>query len=134
MNVYATYPTLLDRTVPITGGATGIGASLVEYFVAAGSYVGFIDIDDAAGIALASRLSGARHGPRFANADLTDTRAIERAVFEIRAHFGPIGVLLNNAANDCRYSIGRGRPSRGTQGSLSISNTSSSPCRMCSRT
>lgn len=105
MNAFANYPSLLDRTVLITGGATGIGASLVEHFVAAGSRVGFIDIDDAAGVALASRLSGARHGPRFVNADLTDTSAIERAVVEIRTQLGSIGVLLNNAANDRRHSI-----------------------------
>lgn len=105
MSAYAAYPTLRDRTVLITGGATGIGASLVEHFAAAGSRVGFIDIDDAAGLALAARLSGARHGPRYVNADLTDAGAIARAVVEIRTHFGPIGILLNNAANDRRHSI-----------------------------
>ena len=105
MNAFARYPSLLDRTVLITGGATGIGSSLVEHFVAAGCGVGFIDIDESAGVALASRLSSARHGPRFVNADLTDIGAIERGVLEIRAHFGPIGVLLNNAANDRRHSI-----------------------------
>lgn len=76
----------------MTGGATGNGAS------PAGSEVSFIDIDDAAGIASASRLSGARHGPPFVNADLTDNRAIERAVSKIRTHVGPVDVLLNNAA------------------------------------
>jgi FlaA1/EpsC-like NDP-sugar epimerase len=31
---YASYPSLEDRVVLITGGASGIGASFVEHFVA----------------------------------------------------------------------------------------------------
>ncbi|RZI65348.1 MAG: SDR family oxidoreductase, partial [Variovorax sp.] len=38
---FATYPSLVDRTVLITGGATGIGASLVQHFAAQGAKVGF---------------------------------------------------------------------------------------------
>ena len=45
MTAFARYPSLQDRTVLITGGATGIGATLVEEFVAQGARVGFIDID-----------------------------------------------------------------------------------------
>lgn len=102
----ATYPSLVDRTVFITGGATGIGASLVEHFVRQGSKVGFNDIDAAAGAALAKALvAGARHAPRFVVADLTDIAALRRAIAEVRAAFGPITVLVNNAANDMRHAI-----------------------------
>src|SRR5262245_66640192 len=102
MSAFASYPSLIDRTVLVTGGATGIGASLVEHFVAAGACVGFIDIETEAGTALASRLSGARHASRFVDADLTDTGAIEQAIAVVRSQSGPIGVLYNNAANDRR--------------------------------
>ena len=106
MSNYATYPSLVDRTVFITGGATGIGASLVEHFVLQGSRVGFNDIDAAAGAALAKALAaGARHAPRFVVADLTDIAALRRAIAEVRAAFGPITVLVNNAANDMRHAI-----------------------------
>jgi len=106
MTTYATYPSLVDRTVFITGGATGIGASLVEHFVRQGSKVGFNDIDAAAGAALAKALAaGARHVPRFVVADLTDIAALRRAIAEVRAAFGPITVLVNNAANDMRHAI-----------------------------
>ena len=37
---YATYPSLLDRSVFITGGADGIGRALVEQFARQGSRVG----------------------------------------------------------------------------------------------
>ena len=106
MTTSATYPSLVDRTVFITGGATGIGASLVEHFVQQGSKVGFNDIDAAAGAVLADRLrAGARHAPRFVVADLTDIAALRRAIADVRAAFGPITVLVNNAANDMRHAI-----------------------------
>ena len=105
MRPFAVYPSLLDRPVLITGGATGIGASLVEHFAAQGARVGFIDIDVAAGAALAERLSVTRTAPFFIECDITDTDALRRAIDSVRERFGPITVLLNNAANDQRHSI-----------------------------
>ena len=58
--IHARYPSLEGRNVLLTGGATGIGASLVEAFAAQGARVAFIDIDADAGAALADRLSVAR--------------------------------------------------------------------------
>ena len=101
----AHYPSLQDRAVLVTGGATGIGATLVESFAAQGARVGFVDIDAAAGDALATRLAGARHAPVFVAADLTDIAALDHAIDSIRARVGAIGVLLNNAANDTRHAI-----------------------------
>jgi NAD(P)-dependent dehydrogenase (short-subunit alcohol dehydrogenase family) len=105
MDRYALYPSLTDRTVLITGGATGIGATLVEQFVAQGARVGFIDIDATAGAELARTLAGSRTAPLFVKADLTDIDALRAAVDAVRQRFGPIGVLLNNAANDQRHTI-----------------------------
>jgi NAD(P)-dependent dehydrogenase (short-subunit alcohol dehydrogenase family) len=105
MSKLAHYPSLVDRTVLITGGATGIGACLVEEFVAQGARVGFLDIDVAAGEAMAQRLSGARHAPLFVRADLTDVADAQHGIDAVREHFGPVTVLLNNAANDQRHQI-----------------------------
>jgi len=100
---FARYPSLQGRRVLVTGGATGIGASLVEHFVAQGARVGFIDIAEAAGRALAARLEGAAF---FAHADLSDVTALQAAIAGLREQLGgPITVLLNNAANDQRHSI-----------------------------
>jgi D-xylose 1-dehydrogenase len=105
MPTSAIYPSLRERVVLITGGATGIGACLVEQFAAQGAKVGFIDIDAAAGLALAEKLSGAASAPLFVEADLTDIAALERAIDLVRARFGPIVALMNNAANDRRHRI-----------------------------
>ncbi len=105
MPAYAHYPSLQDRAVLITGGATGIGASLVEAFVAQGAKVGFIDLALDAGEALAARLKGARHAPQFIAADLTDIAALRSAIAQLAGRVGAFQVLLNNAANDRRHRI-----------------------------
>ena len=105
MTAFARYPSLAGRAVLITGGATGIGATLVSEFAAQGARVGFVDIDTAAGEALAASLKDAPHAPRFVAADLTDIDALDTAIAAVRRHFGPITVLLNNAANDRRQRI-----------------------------
>ncbi|MEP7299378.1 MAG: SDR family oxidoreductase [Burkholderiales bacterium] len=105
MSDFARYPSLQDRAVLITGGATGIGATLVEHFAAQGARVGFIDLDARSGEALAAGLAGARHAPAFAAADLTDIAALDRSIDMLRERIGPIRALLNNAANDQRHAI-----------------------------
>jgi NAD(P)-dependent dehydrogenase (short-subunit alcohol dehydrogenase family) len=102
-SVYGRYPSLTDRTVLITGGATGIGASFVEHFVAQGARVAFFDIDESAGEALADQLGDARHKPLFLRCDLTDIDALRKAIADVRAALGPLAVLINNAANDRRH-------------------------------
>lgn len=105
MSNFARYPSLLDRTVLVTGGATGIGATLVQEFAGQGAKVGFIDVQHAPGTELAQALAGSRHPPLFVEADITDTAALEAAIATVRGRFGPIRVLVNNAANDQRHTI-----------------------------
>jgi D-xylose 1-dehydrogenase len=105
MTAYARYPSLQRRPVLITGGATGIGATLVEHFVEQGARVGFVDIDAAAGEALAARLSHAEMAPMFLATDITDIAALRTAIARVRQAFGPIRALLNNAANDRRHTV-----------------------------
>ena len=62
---YASYPSLVDRTVFVTGGADGVGAGIVEEFVLQGSRVGFADINtDAFGLEwIFNGVSGTNTGP-----------------------------------------------------------------------
>src|SRR4051794_21082761 len=99
---YTRYASLADKTVFITGGGSGIGASLVEAFVANGSRVAFVDILEPDSRALVERLS---HAPLFIKCDLTDIEALRRSIAETADKLGPIGVLVNNAANDQRQPV-----------------------------
>lgn len=107
---YARYPSLIDRTVFITGGATGIGASFVEHFTQQGARVAFCDIDASSGEALADSLGDARSKPLFLACDITDIEALRDAVADAKGALGPIAVLVNNAANDQRHSIAEVTP------------------------
>ncbi len=101
----AIYPSLRDRTVIITGGGSGIGEAIVRHFVAQGARVGFLDIDKAASEKLVSELSAAGGSVHFEHCDLRDIEALRRAIDAVRAVFGPITVLVNNAAHDQRHKL-----------------------------
>ncbi|GGD90318.1 SDR family NAD(P)-dependent oxidoreductase [Caballeronia grimmiae] len=105
----ARYPSLAGKTVLITGGATGIGAAFVEHFFDQGAKVAFFDIDTSAGEALADQLGASpgadRVRPMFLRVDLTDIGALRQGIADVRSALGPIGVLVNNAANDQRHAI-----------------------------
>jgi NAD(P)-dependent dehydrogenase (short-subunit alcohol dehydrogenase family) len=101
------YPSLQDRVVFITGGATGIGATLVEEFVRQGARVAFVDIQEEAGTDLVARLadSGAGHAPSFHPCNLLDLAELQRVIAMVGDELGPISVLVNNAADDARHDF-----------------------------
>lgn len=84
----------------MTGGASGIGADVVRAFVANDARVAFVDIQDKAGKALARET-----GATFISCDITDITALQAAIDRARKKLGPIGILINNAANDDRREI-----------------------------
>lgn len=100
------YPDLKDASVLITGGGTGIGASLTEGFLRQGARVAFIDIAEAPSRELCERLR-AETGREalFLRADLRDVDALKAAVTAAVHRNGPVGVLVNNAALDTRHAI-----------------------------
>jgi len=100
----AIYPSLRDRAVLITGGASGIGASLVEHFVRQGARVAFLDRAAEAGEALVSRLAEDGPRPLFFPCDLRDIAALREAVGRAHTGLGDISVLVNNAAHDERHA------------------------------
>jgi NAD(P)-dependent dehydrogenase (short-subunit alcohol dehydrogenase family) len=96
---FALYPSLTGKRVYVTGGASGIGALIVEAFAAQGAQVGFLDRDREASEALCARLEGVSH----MLCDLRDISAMQLALAELRATIGPADVLVNNAARDDRH-------------------------------
>ncbi len=97
----AVYPSLGGKKVLVTGGASGIGAALVEGFARQGSQVVFLDIDETAGSELAARIDGIS----FIPCDLRDTAALTTAIKSAEAMLEGFDVLLNNAASDDRHEL-----------------------------
>ncbi|MES3021401.1 MAG: SDR family oxidoreductase [Pseudomonadota bacterium] len=106
MKAYATYPDLADKCVVITGGGTGIGAEIVLAFARQGARVYFIDIDHAASTALERSLAQCAHPPVFVACDLVDLDAVGAAFAAIAGRAGAVDILVNNAANDDRHTVG----------------------------
>jgi NAD(P)-dependent dehydrogenase (short-subunit alcohol dehydrogenase family) len=103
---FAHYPSLKNRVVLITGGATGIGESFVTEFARQGSRVAFLDIQDEHASALVATI--AAEGcplPQYLHCDVTDLRALQSAIEKVVSTQGTIDVLVNNAANDQRHPI-----------------------------
>ena len=102
----ARYPSLNGKHVFVTGGASGIGRSLVEHFADQGARVSFVDIAEAPAQAVADGVAarGAER-PEFHRLDLRDIEALEAMVADLGARRGPIDVLINNAANDDRHTL-----------------------------
>jgi NAD(P)-dependent dehydrogenase (short-subunit alcohol dehydrogenase family) len=101
---FAVYPSLRDRVVLVTGGASGIGAEEVTQLARQGAKVAFLDIADAAAASLIETLR--REGlppPLYLACDLKDIPALQSRIAEVGRRLGSITILVNNAANDQRH-------------------------------
>jgi D-xylose 1-dehydrogenase len=107
MSQFANYPSLRGRHVFVTGGGSGIGESIVAAFAAQGAQVSFVDIAEAASVALCERIAAAgMPKPVFRRCDITDIRNLQQIMTELMDAHGDIDVLVNNAANDQRHDVG----------------------------
>lgn len=103
---WAVYPSLRDRVVLITGGATGIGEALVRAFALQGGRVAFFDVQDEPAVRLRNELSVVGcTAPLYLHCDLTDVAALKESADRVLAAMGTVDVLVNNAANDQRHAI-----------------------------
>ena len=96
----ASYPSLLNKIVFVTGGASGIGAEIVSAFVKQGAKVAFIDLDANASKKLANELGDNVH---FEICDLCNISAMKDSMNKLTALIGAADILVNNAASDDRH-------------------------------
>ncbi len=83
-----------ERTVLVTGGASGLGGATVDMVVASGGRALILDVKEAEG-----RARAAQHGDavRFVRADVTSEADVQRAVDEAVGKWGAIHGLVNAA-------------------------------------
>lgn len=105
MSQTATFHDLAGKSVFITGGGSGIGASLTEGFLKQGAKVAFVQRSDST--AFCDEMER-QHGnrPLFIPCDITDISALEAAIAKASGSHGTVQVLVNNAANDQRHKVG----------------------------
>lgn len=105
MTELACYPSLKDKLVVITGGASGIGESIVKNFLEQNSRVVFIDKEKKLGEELVKNLNNHKYTPVFKQCNLIDISELKKKIVEIQKELGLISILVNNAANDQRHNI-----------------------------
>ena len=100
------YYDLESKRVFITGGGSGIGASIVEHFCEQGSEVYFIDINEDESKKLIEDIKNKNYSlPTFIKCDLLNIKELQKTIADIISEKGPIDILINNAANDTRHKI-----------------------------
>ena len=87
---------MTNRTILVTGGSRGIGASIAREFAAAGDRIAIHYVSSSSDAqAVCDSLTGTGH--IIAKADLRDPNAIKVMVDNVAKEFGVIDVLINNA-------------------------------------
>ncbi len=82
-------------SVIVTGGASGIGAAVVELLLSRGDRVSAWDV----------QLADAGSGALYRNVDVTDARAVAEALELTERELGPVTALVNAAGVLCRASL-----------------------------
>jgi NAD(P)-dependent dehydrogenase (short-subunit alcohol dehydrogenase family) len=85
---------LEGKTVLVTGGASGLGGATVEMVTGAGGKAVIVDVNEAAGNALASRLG---RTVKFVKADVTNESDVQRAVDTALRELGGLHGAVNAA-------------------------------------
>lgn len=99
----AIYPDLAGLPVLVTGGGSGIGASVALHFAAQGAKVAILE-RDAEAVARTADEIAAVTGARIEaeRVDLRDIAAMKAAIGRLAHRLGPFRALINNAGDDSR--------------------------------
>ncbi|MFD1811642.1 SDR family NAD(P)-dependent oxidoreductase [Rhodococcus gannanensis] len=88
---------VLGKAAVVTGGAAGIGRSIVELLARQGASVAVFDVDESAGTTLVNELDADGVRASYHQVDVTDEESIRFAFTEVEERFGALHILVNNA-------------------------------------
>ncbi len=98
-----------SKVCVITGGAGGIGRTLVRDFTTAGAKVFFIDTDPS-GFELAAEFKQLGYNCDFFLGDISSQECLESFALAVRTQYAKVDILINNACisrrgliSDCSY-------------------------------
>ena len=89
---------LSGKTALVTGAARGLGEGIAREMAAQGARVTLVDILDAEGRAVEAEIEALGQEARYVHCDVTDMTAIGQTVADAEEAFGPLDILVNNAA------------------------------------
>ena len=99
------YSDLKKKRIFITGGGSGIGASIVEHFCEQGADVFFIDINIKESHKLIKNIKSKKiKAPTFIECNLLNIKKLQSIIKKIISTKVPIDILVNSAANDNRHT------------------------------
>lgn len=88
---------LKDKITLVTGAGSGIGAAIAKTFAEAGAFVFVTDRDEPAGQGTVNALRSAGGQGEFLALDVSSESDCERVGNAVKARFGRLDVLVNNA-------------------------------------
>ena len=89
-----------SRVGIVTGAASGIGLGIAERLARDGLKGALFDLNTGDAESAASQIRGAGHEAMAVEVDVADRAAVERGVDQVRAQWGPVTVLVNNAGKE----------------------------------
>jgi D-xylose 1-dehydrogenase len=102
MKLTNTYPSLKNKRIVITGGASGIGEVIVRAFAEQGAKISIIDVDIEAASVLQTELKA--NQIHCYHCDVSQHTLLQQTITSAHRAMGGLDVLINNAANDVRHA------------------------------
>ena len=100
------YFDLKGKRALVSGGASGIGASIVEHLCEQGVEVYFFDIDKKEAQKLISKIKRKKYKiPTFHICNIKNIKKYKTLIQSIIKKKGAIDILVNNASNDQRHTL-----------------------------
>ena len=100
------YFDLRGKRALVSGGASGIGASIVEHLCEQGVEVYFFDINKNEAKKTINKIKKKKFKtPSFVECNIKNIKKYKSSILNIIKKQGPIDILINNASNDQRHSL-----------------------------